>query len=90
MTDSVPGTYHATFNGAGYFKYFAGALDVYVNQQKITDPSILMEKMLYERDNIPASIFGANAVKLIRQGANTIRTILPKIQGTVEFDIEVA
>ena len=81
---------YATFNGAGYFKYFAGALDVYVNQQKITDPSILMEKMLYERDNIPASIFGANAVKLIRQGANTIRTILPKIQGTVEFDIEVA
>jgi hypothetical protein len=78
---------YATFNGAGYFKYFAAAFDIYVNKQGVTDPKILMDKMIYERENISAKIFGENAVKLLKQGAAIMKSILALMQGTVEFDI---
>jgi hypothetical protein len=80
---------YATFNGAGFFKYFAAAFKIYVENQKITDPKILMDKMIHERETLDPKIFGNNALSLLKQGAKTIHQILPLIQGTVEFDIDI-
>lgn len=67
---------YAVFNGPGWFKYFANAMNIYVDKQGITDPKILMEKMIYERI--------ATKNSLIIQGANTIKKILPLIQGPLK------
>jgi hypothetical protein len=80
---------YATFNGCGFFKYFAAALNVYVNTQKITDPKILMDKMIEERENLIPEIFGENARALLKQGAETIKSIRNQLIGTVEFDINI-
>ena len=78
---------YTTYNGAGWFRYFAGAINIYVDRQGITDPDILAEKMIQERRTLDPKMFSANAISLIEQGADTLEKILPSITGEVEFDI---
>jgi hypothetical protein len=67
---------YAVFNGPGWFKYFANAMNIYVDKQGIKDVAILMDKMIYERIQTKNS--------LIVQGAKTMTSILPKITGKLE------
>ena len=67
---------YSVFNGIGWFKYFSDAMNIYVDVQKITDPKILMDKMIEERMNNKWA--GKYHVELIEQGGRTIDDMMKK------------
>ena len=74
---------YTNYNGAGFFRYFSAAMNIYV-KRGITDPSILIEKMIEEKENVSPAVWNPQAVSLIKQGAKDLRAILPGITGGVE------
>lgn len=66
---------YAVFNGPGWFSYFADAMNIYVDKQGITDPKILMDKMIMERIN---NKWNGHHVLLIERGGHTIQNMIDK------------
>jgi hypothetical protein len=75
---------YAVFNGSGWFDYFADAFNIYVDKQNITDPKILMDKMIDERINNaypfkqPDGTIKRIHIPLIEQGGRTIQNMIDK------------
>ena len=70
---------YSVYNGAAWFKYFATAMNIYVDQRNITDVNTLMNNMIDER------LHAKN--KLIIQGGNLMKQHINKINGVPEFKL---
>ena len=70
---------YSVYNGSAWFKYFATAMNIYVDKRNITDVNTLMNNMIEERLHVKN--------KLIIQGGNLMKQHINKINGVPEFKL---